>query len=158
MNRDELPIGFLVMDLGRLMKRVFMREAKVLGYSQLQLHALARLSRRQGVKQVTLADTLEVQPISLARALDRLEKDGLVTRRRDPSDRRAFRLHLTAKAEPLLDQMWAIGREMRPEVFASLSEERVAVMTDALETLKRNLTAMDKAYGDPSQGDDEASG
>ena len=50
------------------------------------------------MKQVELADRLDVEPISACRMIDRLEEAGLVERQRDPADRRAWRLSLTAKA------------------------------------------------------------
>ncbi|MGL6502645.1 MarR family winged helix-turn-helix transcriptional regulator [Aeromonas caviae] len=42
-----------------------------------------------------LAERLDIQPITLARQLDQLAESGLVERRSDPHDRRAYQLHLT---------------------------------------------------------------
>src|SRR3546814_9985536 len=47
---------------------------------------------------VTLADMLDVQPITVARLIDKLVAVDLVERRPDPNDRRAQRLFLTTKA------------------------------------------------------------
>ena len=62
---------------------------------------LAWLGREPGLKQVELAERLDVEPITACRIVDRLEEAGLVERQRDPDDRRAWRLLLTAKAEPM---------------------------------------------------------
>src|SRR3546814_4821449 len=87
----DRSLGFLLNDVSRLMRRNLNRRVQALGLTQSQWRALAYLSRQEGINQVTLADTLEVQPITLARLIDRLEAAGWVERRRHPSDRRAVR-------------------------------------------------------------------
>ena len=70
---------------------------------------LFALSRQEGVNQAGLADYLEVETITLCRMVDRLADAGLVERRADPADRRAWRLFLTDAARPLLGQLRAVG-------------------------------------------------
>ena len=70
------------------------------------------LSRNEGINQGGLAELLEVEPITLCRMVDRLEEAGLVERRRDPADRRAWQLFLTDKSRPLLDELRAIADEL----------------------------------------------
>src|SRR3546814_10947859 len=65
---------------------LFNQRAAAHGLSLAQWRALAFLARQQGVNQVTLADRLEIQPITLARLIDRLQVAGLVARR--PEDRK----------------------------------------------------------------------
>src|SRR3546814_7154100 len=100
----DQSIGFLLSDVARLLRRNFTRRAQYLGLSQAQWQALAHLARREGVNQATLAESLEIQPVTLARLVDRLQEKGLVERRPDPADRRAFCLYLTPAAAPLLDR------------------------------------------------------
>ena len=52
------------------------------------------LERQPGLSQKELAEILEVEPITVARLIDRLEERGMVERRPDPRDRRIWRLHL----------------------------------------------------------------
>ncbi|MDF2366723.1 MarR family winged helix-turn-helix transcriptional regulator [Sneathiella sp.] len=139
MKLPEESLGFLVNDVSRLMRRNYNRRAQGLGLSLAQWRALAFLARQEGVKQVTLADSLEVQPITLARLIDRLEEAGLVTRRPDPDDRRAIRLYLTPKAQPLLDQMWALAAKTHEDALKDLSEEARAVLIKSLLQAKQSL-------------------
>ena len=90
---DELKrsFGFLLHDVSRLLRTSFDRHARTIGLTRAQWRVLAHLSRNEGIKQVGLADILEIQPITLARLLDRLGADGWVERRPDPSDRRVKR-------------------------------------------------------------------
>lgn len=140
-------VGFLVADIARMLRRNFIRRAQGLGLSQAQWQALAHLSIREGVNQATLAESLEVQPITLARLIDRLEQGGLVERRPDPEDRRAFRLYLTAVAQPLLAKMWTLAAETRTEAMAGLPDEAVTALIETLRHMKRNLLDAESRFG-----------
>ncbi len=139
-RRDpEQNIGFLMKDVSRLMRRNFTRRARDLGLTETQWQTLAHLSRREGINQATLAELMEIQPISLARLIDRLEEAGLVERRPDPADRRAVQLYLTATAAPLIDTMWNLAAETRADALAGLPPETLAMMVEALQHMRQNL-------------------
>ena len=143
-NKDhESSVGFLVSDVARLLRRNFNRRAQELGLSQAQWRALAYLSLEEGVNQVTLADRLEIQPITLVRLIDHLQEAGLVARRPDPDDRRAQRLYLTPAAEPVLERMWALAAESRAEVLASFTPAEQATLIDLLKRMKGRLLDLD---------------
>jgi DNA-binding MarR family transcriptional regulator len=135
----DSSIGFLVGDVARLLRRNFNRRAQALGLSQAQWRALAYLARQQGVSQASLADRLEIQPITLVRLLDRLQAAGLVTRRPDPHDRRAFRLYLTDRAQPLLARMWSIAAQTREQALAGMPIQRQRMLIKSLQHLRQNL-------------------
>lgn len=139
MKLPEESLGFLVNDVSRLMRRNYNRRAQGLGLSLAQWRALAFLSRKEGVKQVTLADSLEVQPITLARLIDRLEEAGLVTRRPDPDDRRAIRLYLTPQAQPLLDQMWKLAQKTHEDALNDFSDVARDALIKSLQQAKQSL-------------------
>ncbi|MBC7104211.1 MAG: MarR family transcriptional regulator [Parvibaculum sp.] len=129
--------GFLLRDNSRFMQVAF--NARVSGLTQAQWGALAHLSRHQGLNQVGLADLLEVQPITVARLIDKLVGLGVVERRADPNDRRAQQLFLTDKAQPLLDQIWEAGDEILDEAYAGFSEEERVRFIDMLVRMRSNL-------------------
>lgn len=139
MRDPDQSMGFLVSDVARLLRRNFNRRAQELGLSQAQWQALAYLSRQEGVNQVTLAESLEIQPITLVRLIDRLQEAGLVAREPDPEDRRAVRLYLTPAAVPLLARMWSLAAETREEAMAELSEESREMLIETLRRMKQNL-------------------
>lgn len=147
MQNPEKSIGFLINDVKRLMRRNLDRRAQDLGLPQAQWRALAFLSRQEGVKQITLADTLEVQPITLARLIDRLEEAGLVTRRPDPDDRRAVRLYLTPEAQPLLDQMWQRAAKTQEDAMADLSAPERDNLITSLQKIKQSLQTTEDCLG-----------
>jgi MarR family transcriptional regulator for hemolysin len=157
MNDPEHSIGFLVNDVARLLRRNFNRRAESLGLSQAQSRVLAYLSRQDDLRQVTLAEMLEIQPMTLARQIDRLEELGLVARHPDPADRRAFRLKLTEKAKPHLDRMWALAAETRAEALDGLSDAEMRRVIETLRRMKTNLLEAETraASGTTLDGPDE---
>lgn len=139
MRDPDKSVGFLVGDVARLLRRNFDRRAQRLGLSQAQWRVLAYLSRQEGVNQVTLADRLEILPITLVRLLDRLQASGLIDRRPDPHDRRASQLYLTTKAQPLLARMWSLAAKTREEALADLPNQQREMFINTLRRLRRNL-------------------
>src|SRR6478672_12744301 len=99
---ETLP--FELAETAHALRRAFDRRAVTLGVTRAQWKVLFRLSRTPGLRQVELADMLDIEPITLCRIVDRLEEAGLVERMRDPEDRRAWRLHVTASAQPLVEK------------------------------------------------------
>jgi MarR family transcriptional regulator for hemolysin len=131
--------GFLLHDVARLLRRNFTRRITVLGLTQAQCRALLHLSRNEGVRQVDLAETLEIQPITLARLVDQLAEAGFVERRACPEDRRAFRLVLTPAAKPALARIRALAAQTWADAIGDVGEARMAQFAKTLADLKRNL-------------------
>src|SRR6478736_7094187 len=98
---DRDPV-VLLYDVARIMRTKFDQRARARGMTRAQWHILARVERQPGLSQSELAAICEVEPITVARLVDRLEKRGLLERRADPSDRRIKRLHLQPAATPFL--------------------------------------------------------
>lgn len=132
-------LGFLIHEVARLMRRNFHERVRALGLTQAQWRALAHLRRNEGINQASLAELIEVRPITLARLIDRLEGAGWVERRRDPADRRMSRLYLTDAAQPLLSEMEEAARQTREEAMRGLTPPQRTQALDLLCTLKRNL-------------------
>lgn len=133
-------IGFMLGDASRLLRRRFDQHARVLGVTRPQWQVLFALSRLEGTNQGALADHLEVEAITLGRMVDRLQDAGLVERRADPTDRRAWRLYLTDKARPLLESMREVGNRVLEEALAGIDEGERAMLADLLTRIRGNLS------------------
>ena len=145
MKTGKDTIGFLLNDAARLMRKDFERRTRSLGLTRAQWQTLFHLARNEGCNQVTLADLLEVEPITLARVIDKLEASGLVERRPDPSDRRARLLFLGARAHPLLEELRALGAETREIALAGISEDERTLLMTLLTKMRANLTGREAA-------------
>ena len=139
MELPEKNIGFLLHDVARLMRKRFEQNARGLGLTRSQCQVLAHLARNEGIQQGSLAEILEIEPITLTRLVDRLEEGGFVDRRAHPTDRRIRQLHLTKKAHPLLSEIFAIGAITRGEAFEGVPDAERERLFAILSSMKANL-------------------
>ena len=99
MQADPLDLLHLLFDTARLLRAEAGRRARARGLSRGAFGVLAALARAPGITQRELAERLDMEPITVARLLDRLQARRLVERRPDPRDRRVWRLHLGPEAD-----------------------------------------------------------
>lgn len=138
---QEESLGFLLADVSRLMRRAFKQRLEGSALTLAQARALVYVSRNEGVRQVELAELLEVQPITLARLLDQLADRGLIERRPDPTDRRAYRIHLTAAAAPHLAAIKQVAALIRHDALRGFGKEEAAAVLSALRRMQSNLSS-----------------
>ena len=136
-------LGFVLNDVARLMRKRFEQRARAaaLGLTRAQAAVLANLARQEGINQVSLAQILELEPITLARLLDRLQAAGLIERRPDPKDRRAHLLYLTPSAYPLLDRIFALAAAVREDALVGIPERERDLLLDMMIAMRANLIA-----------------
>lgn len=134
-------LGFLLADVSRLIRKRFDERARLIGATRAQWRTLIVVMRNQGINQGGLADLLEVEPITLCRMIDRLEEAGLVERRRDPADRRAWLIHLTPKAGPVLEKVRGIADSLFEQVLDGVPDSDHTRLNATLERMRENLLA-----------------
>jgi DNA-binding MarR family transcriptional regulator len=133
-------VGFLLNDTARLYRRTLDGMLRDLGMTSLQWRTVARLKREPGMRQSELADLLEVEPITLSRMIDRLADSGMVCRKPDPNDRRAWNLYLTDKTDGLIRQLEIEARRVEEHAFSGLSEDERQVLAGLVERVRANLS------------------
>ena len=131
--------GFALNDVARLLRTCADQRAKELNMTRAQWAVLVRLRRFEGANQSELAEMLDLQPITLARLIDKLGALGLVERRDDVKDRRANRLYLTQKAAPTLERLGALGEELMSRALAGLDLAAIVGMNERMAQIKVNL-------------------
>ncbi len=135
--------GFLLKEVSRRYVHRFEVRAAEIPLNLAQAKALVRLEKNEGVSQARLAELAEVDPMTMVRILDRMEAEGLLERRPDPADRRARCLYLTAKAKPILSEIWRLSEEIRAEIFAGVSKEERERFMGVLERLYANISQLE---------------
>lgn len=128
-----------IVETARAIRRDFDRRAAALGTTRAQWRVLARLGREDGQRQVALADALDVEPITLCRMVDRLAEAGLVERRPDDTDRRAWRIHLTGKAKPVIESLHALAEDFHRDLLDGVSAADRETAQRVLAKLRENL-------------------
>jgi DNA-binding MarR family transcriptional regulator len=135
---ETLP--FEIAETAHTLRKAFDRRAVGLGVTRAQWKVLFRLTREPGLRQIELADMLDIEPITLSRIVDRLEEGGLVERVSDPADRRAWRLHVTPRAQPLVEKLRAIADEMIAEAFAGIDPKEIEITREVLGRVRENAS------------------
>lgn len=122
----------------RLIQRRLDNALAPLGLTRAAVIALKAVSARH-MNQEQLAAAVHVQSQTLGRVLARLEADGLVTRQRNPLDRRQFLVAITDTGASALQ--------------AALEAESVAAPTDydGWETLRKELTHLVASFQAPPE-------
>jgi DNA-binding MarR family transcriptional regulator len=136
-HRDLL---FLLHDVARLVRVEADKRARQHGMTRAQWGILIWLERQPGITQKELSELLEVEPITVARLIDRLEARGMVERRPDPRDRRIWRLHLLPQAHDVLHEINEQRTDMARILTAGIDAYSLDIITEALLRMKATLT------------------
>jgi DNA-binding MarR family transcriptional regulator len=98
-------LGYLVNRAARLMAQRLAEELRPAGVGIGQWAVLMFLWARDGMTQAELSRVVAIEPPTMVRTIDRMVRDGLVTRERDPADARVSRIHLTKRGRTLRDEL-----------------------------------------------------
>jgi DNA-binding MarR family transcriptional regulator len=145
MSEEPKEMAWELAETSRVLRRRFDRRAAALGATSAQWRVMFRLGREPGLKQVELADRLDVEPISAGRIIDRMEEAGLVERRPDPVDRRVWRLFLTDKAEPVIERLKLVAEEILAGALQGVGKDELTAMRGTLQRIRENVSAMEDA-------------
>ena len=118
--------------------------------SEVGLHAgqemvLLQLWREDGLGHTELAERLGVEPPTVSNMLGRMQKAGLVERRRDPEDARCSRVYLTQKGRSLRRPVERLWEDVGRCAFAGISPEEERLLRRLLVRMHGNLTRVPKA-------------
>jgi DNA-binding MarR family transcriptional regulator len=133
-------IGYLLADNSRLARWAFDQQVREIGVTGPQARLLLILSRLSGENQGYYAEKLEVEPITLCRMVDRLEEAGMVERRRDPTDRRAWQLHLTQKSQKIVAKLQLSVDALVEDMLCGLTSEEREEFARLLKAVGTNLS------------------
>ncbi len=140
MHDFQRDLLFLLHDVARLLRVDADKRARCHDMTRAQWGILLWLDRQPGMSQKELAELLEVEPITVARLIDRLEARGMVERRPDPRDRRIWRLHLSPAAHPLLHEIHDQRAAMERMLTQGIDDAMLQSMIETLSRMKATLT------------------
>jgi len=136
LERDPLVV---LSTLARSMRTLADARAREHGMTRAQWMILVHLDKEPGLSQNALASLIEVEPITVVRLVDRLQARGFVERRPDASDRRIWRLHLTAQAKPMLKEIAQAREDLNALMIADIPKETLDGAIDCLLQMKANV-------------------
>jgi MarR family transcriptional regulator for hemolysin len=113
------------------------------GQSLLRWHCLFEVSVNDpGETLTSLAMRIGVMSAALVGLLDELEKDGLILRTVDESDRRSKLITLTPAGEEAVTFMYDLTAELREDFLRGIAESEMRIMLDAMDVMTKNLDRM----------------
>jgi DNA-binding MarR family transcriptional regulator len=98
-------LGYLVNRAARSMAHQLAQELRPSGIGIGQWAVLLFLWARDGLSQAELSRVVAIEPPTMVRTIDRMARDGLVTRVPDPDDGRLTRIYLTERGRSLQDEL-----------------------------------------------------
>lgn len=92
---------YLASLLAKSFSRALQERGQKLGFAPGQFPVLLELWSEEGLTQKQLLDRLDIEQATMANTLARMERDGLILRKKHPTDKRALQIFLTDKARAM---------------------------------------------------------
>ncbi|PZF08099.1 MarR family winged helix-turn-helix transcriptional regulator [Curtobacterium sp. MCLR17_034] len=112
---EQWPLGRLLSAAARSVERDWDERLRAIGLSHAAVVAIDILIRTGPTGADTIARTARVQPQTMSRTLERMERDGLVERTPHPADRRRRVVSVTYAGRSAWETARHIEREVLPE-------------------------------------------
>jgi MarR family transcriptional regulator for hemolysin len=143
MPAEAESLGLLLHIVAKAWRAELDRRLRPLGLTRAQWQALLLVARTPaGVGQRELAEALDIGAPATVALVDRMERDGLVTRAPVPGDRRRKAVRATAASRRLLARIQATAVTLRREVLSGMTASEVASLTALLHKARQRIDAV----------------
>ncbi|HBS49892.1 MAG TPA: MarR family transcriptional regulator [Rhodobacteraceae bacterium] len=136
--------GYLANHMARIFARDLTARIKPLGLTTGSFPALLELWEQDGLTQTQLTRRLDIEQATMANTLARMERDGLVTRKKDETDGRVQRIWLTPHGKSLHGPATRAAAAVNATALDSLSpaehERLIALMQKIIATAQARAT------------------
>jgi DNA-binding MarR family transcriptional regulator len=141
----EESLGYLINRAARVFAGRLAEELRPFDIGIGQWAVLLHLWSNDGMTQAQLSRRVAIEQPTMVRTIDRMERDGLVTRSPDPNDGRVSRIALTDRGWRLRDQLVPLAADVNRTATTALTDDEVAT----LRSLLAKLVAADAATLSP---------
>lgn len=118
----------------------FGRKLQDSGITRIQWIALYYVKTKKRISQRELSNLMNVQDSSAGRLIDRLERDGLIERERNDSDRRVIYITLSDMGDKLISDLMPIGIKFNNDLVSGIDEEELMIYEKVLKKMISNIT------------------
>ncbi len=133
---------FIFRKLGRTSRiahRYMGNQLEAQGLSKGQPRILHLLQRHQCLTQKDLLSRMDIRPATLTRMLQRMEKNGLITRAPSKKDQRIMEITITEKGQAAQKKADRVFQEIEAEISALLTEEEKEILCRVFEKLYTHI-------------------
>lgn len=135
------PIGREIGLAARTIKRGFEQALGTAGGSFATWLVLLELRTNPGANQRELAAGIGIEPATLTHHLNAMERDGLLTRRRDPANRRVHLVELTKRGEATFQRLAVAAGRFDEQLRGGIGGDELAALRSTLAQLCANVDA-----------------
>lgn len=107
--------------------------------TRVQWIALYYIGEDEGITQKDLSDKMNIKESTVARLIDRMEKEGTVERIKNSKDRRVTKLHLTEMGKEKREAVMPIGEEFSRDGIDGISQEHLKIFKEVLQKIIINV-------------------
>ncbi len=136
----QVPIGLQLTSTARAVGRAFDAALAAQDGSLPTWLVLLSLKTRATTNQRELAAAVGIQGATLTHHLNAMESDGLLTRRRDPNNRRVHLVELTENGEAAFHRLRVVAVDHDRRLRAGLAEHELDQLRDVLTRMQANIT------------------
>ena len=137
------PVGRHLVFTAKALRDAFEDMLRLAGASLGTWIVLNAVSEQGVVSQKALASHVHVEGATITHHIDRLERQGLVRRLVDPTDRRVRRIELTPAGVSLHEQLMTAAQEFERTVFAGIGEAERERLRKVLDRIDSNLLLLE---------------
>lgn len=138
-GQEGPPVGFSVARTAKVIGRALDDALAEAGGSLSTWTILFALRSRAVANQRELAEAVGIQGATLTHHLNGLEENGVITRRRDPANRRVHMVELTAAGDSLFRRLETVAVAFDDILRAGLSDTDVRILEQLLTRLRDNV-------------------
>ncbi len=132
-------VGFITNRQAKKLAEAFNNKLLPLGVTRVQWIAMYYLDKHTSLSQIELAEKMDIKPSSMARLVDRLERDGYAERAKAPEDRRMFYVTLTNKGRIFWKEILPAGEKMGDIFSKDICFEDLEIFKKVLNKMVENI-------------------
>ena len=136
----DVPFSIALLKTYHAQNNVFRPMIAELGLSVGQPKILGFRTRHDGCMQKDLSAMCDIEPATISRLLDKMEADGLITRKAVAGNKRATAISLTPSGYARHEASMELRRQLEEMELSGFSEEEKALFYQFLVRLYKNLT------------------
>jgi DNA-binding MarR family transcriptional regulator len=137
--KTDYPVSFAIFALARSHRAKAASMLADIGLFPGQEILLMQLAEKDGKPQKSLCESIGLDHSTVAKSVARLERDGLIERRKCPEDGRISQVHLTSRGREMTDAISRVWAELERMTIKDLSvAEQQALMEAAKKIVVSN--------------------
>lgn len=144
-------LGYWICMASRAYERAMHQELLPQGITHRQCQVLAWLALEGEQSQVDLAERMNIEPATLVRVLDVMERDGLISREACAGDRRRKLIKPLPKAKPVWKKITECAERVRTRASQGMTEKQRATLKELLTLVQTNLQDEQESHPSPEK-------